>query len=82
MARRKPENTYSLMRELVRRQGMKGAFAGREKKQLCTWYLADSRFSTMMLHVPNLLKELDLPELGMSSSVDQLFIDMKRRLDS
>ena len=36
MARRKPENTYSLMMELVRRQGMKGAFAGREKKQLCS----------------------------------------------
>ena len=44
--------------------------------------MADSRFSTMMLHVANLLIELDLPELGMSSSVDQLFIDMKRRLDS
>ena len=35
----------------------------------------------MMLHVTNLSIELYLPEHGMSSSVDQLFTDMKRRLD-
>lgn len=87
VARRKPEYTYSLMMELVRREGLKGALAGREEKQLCSVlqfvnrYLADSRFSTMMLHVANLLIEIYLPEHGMSSSVDQLFTDMKRRLD-
>jgi U3 small nucleolar RNA-associated protein 15 len=70
VARRKPEYTYSLMMELVRREGLKGALAGREENQLCSVlqvvnrYLADSRFSTMMLHVANLLScvELCLPE--------------------
>eukprot|EP00092_Neocalanus_flemingeri_P002568 GFUD01002750.1.p1 GENE.GFUD01002750.1~~GFUD01002750.1.p1 ORF type:complete len:527 (+),score=157.54 GFUD01002750.1:830-2410(+) len=87
VARRKPEYTYSLMMELVRREGLKGALAGREEKQLCSVlqfvnkYLADSRFSAMMLHVANLLIELYLPEHGMSSSVDTLFNDMKKRLD-
>ena len=87
VARRKPEYTYSLLMELVRREGLKGALAGREEKQLCNVlqfvnrYLADSRFSNMMLHVANLLIELYLPEHGMSSTVDQLFNDMKRRLD-
>jgi len=87
VARRKPEYTYSLMMELVRREGLKGALAGREEKQLCSVlqfvnrYIADSRFTTMMLHVANLLIELYLPEHGMSSTVDQLFTDMKRRLD-
>lgn len=87
VARRKPEYTYSLMMELVRREGLKGALAGREEKQLCSVlqfvnrYLADSRFTTMMIHVADLLMELYLPEHGMSSNVDQLFNDMKRRLD-
>ena len=35
----------------------------------------------MMLHIANLLIKLYLPEHGMSSTVDQLFSDMKRRLD-
>ena len=34
----------------------------------------------MMLHIANLLIKLYLPEHGMSSTVDQLFSDMKRRL--
>ena len=88
MARRKPEYSYSLMMELVSWEGLKGALAGREEKQLCSVlqfvnrYLADSRFSTMMLHLANLLLiNLYLPALGMSSSVGQLFTYMKRGLD-
>ena len=88
MARRKPEYSYSLMMELVSWEGLKGALAGREEKQLCSVlqfvnrYLADSRFSTMMLHLANLLLiNLYLPTLGMSSSVGQLFTYMKRGLD-
>jgi len=49
--------------------------------QFVNRYIADTRFSTMMIHVANLLMELYLPEHGMSSTVDQLFGDMKRRLD-
>jgi len=87
VARRKPEYTYSLMMELVRREGLKGALAGREEKQLCSVlqfvnrYIADSRFSAMMLHVGNLLIDIYLPEHGMSSTVDLLFNDMMKRLD-
>ena len=88
MARRKPEYSYSLMMELVSWEGLKGALAGREEKQLCSVlqfvnrYLADSRFCTMMLHLANLLLiKLYLPALGMRSSVGQLFTDMKRGLD-
>jgi hypothetical protein len=88
VARRKPEYSYSLMMELVSWEGLKGALAGREEKQLCSVlqfvnrYLADSRFCTMMLHLANLLLiKLYLPALGMRSSVGQLFTDMKRGLD-
>jgi len=58
VARRKPEYTYSrFMMELVVREGLKGALVGREEKQLFSvvkfvnMFLADSSFSTMMLHV-------------------------------
>ena len=36
VARRKPEYTNSLMMELVSRNGLKGALAGREEKQVCS----------------------------------------------
>ena len=68
VARRKPVYTNSLMMELVSRNGLKGALAGREEKQVCSVlqfvnrYLADLRFSTMMLHMANLLIEFYLPE--------------------
>jgi len=87
VARKKPEYTYSLMMELIRREGLRGALAGREEKQLCNVlnfvnkYIADLRFSNLLLYVANLLVELYLPEHGMSSTVDQLFEDMKKKLD-
>lgn len=87
VARKKPEYTYSLMMELMRRDGLKGALAGREEKQLSNIlnfvnkYLADIRFSKLMLYVANLLMELYLPEHGMGSKIDQLFEDMKKRLE-
>ena len=87
MARRKPEYSYSLMMELVRWEGLKGALAGREEKQVCSVlqfvnrYYADLRFSTIMLFMANLLIELYLPEQCMISSGGKLFTDMKRRLD-
>ena len=36
VARRKPEYTNSLMMELVSRNGLKGALAGMEEKQVCS----------------------------------------------
>merc|ERR1712240_724253 len=87
VARRKPEYTYSLMMELVRREGLKGALAGREEKQLCSVlqfvnrFLADSRFSRLCIHVCNIVIDLYLPHHGMTSRVDNLLREMMRRLD-
>ena len=63
------------------------ALAGREEKQLCLLlqflnkYLADQRFSSLCIHVSNILIDLYLPHHGMSSRVDNLFSDMLRKLD-
>lgn len=87
VARRKPEYTYSLMLELVRREGLKTALAGREEKglssilQFVNKYITDSRFSKTLIYVAELLIDLYLPDHGMSSSVDKLFLDLRRRLD-
>ena len=75
------------MLELIRRDGLMKALAGREEKQLCLLlqfvnkYLADQRFSSLCIHVSNLLIDLYLPHHGMSSRVDILFSDMLRKLD-
>ena len=73
--------------ELIRRDGLLKALAGREEKQLCLLlqflnkYLADQRFSSLCIHVSNILIDLYLPHHGMSSRVDNLFSDMLRKLD-
>ena len=77
----------SLLLELIRRDGLMKALAGRDEKQLCLLlqfvnkYLADQRFSSLCIHVSNLLIDLYLPHHGMSSRVDNLFSDMLRKLD-
>ena len=73
--------------ELIRRDGLVKALAGRDEKQLCLLlqfinkYLADQRFSKLCFHVSNILIDLYLPHHGMSSRVDNLFSDMLRKLD-
>merc|ERR1719461_537312 len=87
VARKKPEYTYSLLMELVRREGLTRALAGREEKQLCLLlqflnrYISDNRFSRLCIHVSSILIDLYLPHHGMSSRVDNLFNDMARKLD-
>jgi len=87
VARKKPEYTYSLLMELVRREALVRALSGREEKQLCLLlqflnrYLADSRFSRLCIHVSNTLIDIYLPHHGMSSRVDNLFEDMRRKLE-
>lgn len=87
VARRKPEYTYSLMLELVRREGLKAALAGREEKGLSSIlsfvnkYITDSRFTKLLIHVADILIDLYLPDHGMSSLIDQMFLELRKRLD-
>ena len=87
VARKKPEYTYSLLMELVRREGLTRAIAGRDEKQLCLLlqflnrYISDNRFSRLCIHVCNIVIDLYLPHHGMTSRVDNLLKEMMRRLD-
>jgi len=86
VARRKPEYGFSLILELSRRGVLKTALAGRDEKglssilQFVIRYITDSRFTEALIHVADLLMDLYLPEHGMSSEVDRLFVDLKKRL--
>jgi len=87
VVRAKPEYTYSLLMELSRREGLKTALAGREEKWLYNFlqyvskYIADTRFTKMLIHVADLLMDLYLPEHGMSSQIDSAFNYLKKKLD-
>merc|ERR1711973_725614 len=87
VARKKPEYTYSLLMELVRREGLTRAIAGRDEKQLCLLlqflnrYISDNRFSRLCIHVCNIVIDLYLPHHGMTSRVDNLLKEMMSRLD-
>lgn len=87
VARVKPEYTYSLLMELSRREGLRTALSGRDEKSLCSVlhyinkYISDTRFSKMVIYVAELLMDLYLPQHGMSSQIDQLFKQMKQKLD-
>lgn len=85
--RKKPEYAYSLLFELMRREGLRTALGGRDEKSLAfvltyvNRYIADMRFTRLLVHVADLLVDLYLPNHGMSERIDKLFADLSRRLE-
>ena len=85
--RRKPEYAYSLLFELMRREGLRTALGGRDEKSLTfvltyvNRYIADMRFTRLLVHVADLLVDLYLPHHGMSERIDKMFADLGRRLE-
>ena len=85
--RTKPEYTYSLLYELMRREGLKTALAGRDEKSLLlimnyvTRYITDNRFSKLLVVVADMLIDMYCLEHGMSSAIDKKFNDLNRRLE-
>merc|ERR1719228_883439 len=81
--RTKPEYTYSLLYELMRREGLQTALAGRDEKSLLlimnyvTRYITDNRFSKLLVVVADMY----CLEHGMSSAIDKKFNDLNRRLE-
>ncbi len=82
----KPEYCYSLLFELMRREGLRTALGGRDEKSLAlvltyvNRYIADMRFTRLLVHVGDILVDLYLPNHGMSERIDKLFTDLGRRL--
>merc|ERR1712025_1305311 len=84
--RKKPEYTYSLLMELSRREGLRRALAACEERSLCNMLqfnrnISDSRFTLLLVHVADILMDIFLPQHGFGGQVDNLFKQLRSRLD-
>ncbi len=82
-----PEYTFSVLRELKRRQGLQTAIAGRDEKTLLPLlqYLhknvIDTRFSTFLIEVVDITVDLYAEIIGTNPKIDRVFVDIKKRVD-
>lgn len=82
-----PEYTYSVLRELQRRNGLRTAIAGRDEKGLepLLRYLhkniSDARFSAFLTQVIDLTLDLYAESIGTCPRTDKIFVDIKKRVD-
>jgi len=85
--KRYPEYTYSVLRELKRRKGLKTAVGGRDEKSLClllqylSKYINDPRFSQLLMEVVDVVLELYGSQIGKCPTTDKLFLDIRKRVD-
>lgn len=82
-----PEYTYSVLRELERRNGLKTAIGGRSEKELVPLlqflhrHITDPRFSTFLIEVVDMTIDLYASTIGTSPSTDKIFKDISKRVD-
>jgi len=85
--RRYPEYTYSVLRELKRRKGLKTALGGRDEKSLglllqyLAKYINDPRFSKLLTEIMDVVLELYGSQIGSCPSTDKLFMEIRNRVD-
>ena len=85
--KRHPEYTYSVLRELQRRNGLKSALGGRDAKDLLPILnflhrnISDARFSSFLIEVMDITLDLYAHTLGCRPSTDRIFVDIRKRLD-
>jgi len=84
---RYPEYTYSVLRELKRRKGLKTAVGGRDEKSLglllqyLSKYINDPRFSQLLMEVVDVVLELYGNQIGKCPTTDKLFLNIRNRVD-
>jgi U3 small nucleolar RNA-associated protein 15 len=77
-----PAATVALFQELIRRDGLKKALAGRQGKSLCKVlrflirHLRRPRFMRVLLHVSHVLIDLVAQKAGEDQMVDQLLLEL------
>jgi len=82
-----PEYTFSVLRELQRRNGLRTAIAGRDEKSLVPLLqylhrnIADARFTAFLIEVIDLTLELYASTIGTCPQTDRLFSDIRKRVD-
>ena len=85
--RRHPEHTYSVLKEIERRNGLTQALGGRDEKSLALLLqfvcknINEPRFSDLMIRVAEYLLKLYSNTLGNCPTIDKLFDTIKRKVD-
>jgi len=87
VAKKYPQYTYSLLRELERRNGLQTAISGRNEKQLLPLLqflhrqVTDPRFSTFLISVIDMTIDVYASSVGTSPEIDKVFKDISKRVD-
>jgi len=81
-----PSTTFSLIRELVHRDGLKIALAGRDDVllepilRLLLKYVADPRFGELVADVSCLVLDIYAPVIGQAPLIDALFLRLRKKV--
>ncbi|OBZ70162.1 U3 small nucleolar RNA-associated protein 15 [Grifola frondosa] len=81
-----PTTTFSLIQELIHRDGLRTALAGRDDVllepilRLLLKHVADPRFGEMVCDVANVVVEMYTPVLGQSPLIDALFVRLQKKV--
>ncbi|EJD01454.1 WD40 repeat-like protein [Fomitiporia mediterranea MF3/22] len=82
-----PTTAFSLIQELVHRDGLRIALAGRDDVllepvlKLLVKYIADPRFGDLAGSVASVLLDMYAPVLGQSPLIDALFVRLRKKVD-
>jgi len=81
-----PATTFALIQELVYRDGLRSALAGRDDVllepilRLLLKYVTDPRFGGIVCDTAGLIIEMYTPVLGQSPTIDSLLLRLRRKL--
>lgn len=82
-----PATTFALIQELLYRDGLRSALAGRDDVLLepilrfLLKYITDPRFGNTVCDVASLIIDMYSPVFGQSSAIDSLFLRLRRKLE-
>ncbi|KAJ7700141.1 WD40-repeat-containing domain protein [Mycena rosella] len=83
-----PTTTFSLIQELIHRDGLRIALAGRDDVllepvlRLLVKYITDPRFGEMVCDVAGMVIEMYTPVLGQSPLIDSLFLRLRKKVSA
>jgi len=83
-----PTTTFALIQELIYRDGLRTALAGRDDVllepilRLLLKYVTDPRFGGIACDVAGLIIEMYTPVLGQSPTIDSLFLRLRRKVEA
>ncbi|KAI0638181.1 WD40 repeat-like protein [Trametes polyzona] len=81
-----PTTAFSLIQELIHRDGLRTALAGRDDVllepvlRLLLKHVTDPRFGEMVCDVANVVIEMYTPVLGQSPLIDTLFVRLRKKV--